>query len=61
MPSDTLQALLMNSLHCSAVLLCQFAIGQGVHIVNKTSPRGWESWGVADLNEVSIVEEGYDG
>jgi hypothetical protein len=57
MPPGLIQEPLVDSLQSFAVLLCQFAIGLGVHIVNKASPSSWEGWKVADIDKVGIVEE----
>ncbi len=61
MPPGPLQAPLMDGLQRSAVLLHGFAKCQGVHDVDKASPRGWEGRGVADFDKVGIVEEEEDG
>ncbi len=45
----------------TAVLLHGFAKCQGIHVVNKAGPRGWEGRGVAGIHKVGIVEEEKDG
>ncbi len=57
MPFGLLQATLVNSFKHSAVLLCQNAKSQGIHIVNKASPRSWEGQGVVGFDKVGNVEE----
>jgi hypothetical protein len=51
----------MDGLQHSAVLLRGFAECQGIHVVDKAGPRGWEGRGVADFDKVGIVEEEEDG
>ncbi len=60
MPPGLLQALLVEYQQCSAVLFCCFAKGYDVHIINKASARSWDGKGVANINEVSIVDREYD-
>ncbi len=57
MPLGPLQALLVDSLQCSAVLIGSFGKSQGVNVVNKASLKYQDGQGVAHLNEIGRVKE----
>jgi hypothetical protein len=56
-----LQATLVNHLHHSAVLFYLFFSDQSIHIVDKACPRGWNGQGIADLDEVGILNKEENG
>ncbi len=60
-PPGPLQALLMNSSECSAVLFGQFSKGRCIHILNKASLRSREGRGVVSFDKVGVVEEKWEG
>ncbi len=61
MLSCPVQRPLMESLLCSAVLLYCLVKSQSVHVVRRANFCSWEGEGVADVNQVGVVEEEKDG